>query len=40
MCDLKTGQWDEELVELAGLKKHMLPQIVDSFSSVGIIQKG
>ena len=39
MCDLKTGQWDAELVGLAGLKMHMLPQIVDSFSSVGVIQK-
>jgi hypothetical protein len=37
MCDLKTGQWDAELVGLAGLKMHMLPQIVDSFSPVGII---
>lgn len=39
MCNLK-GEWDEELVALAGIKQHMLPRIVDSFSLVATVSKG
>lgn len=34
------GQWDSELLNIAGLKQHMLPRIVDSFEEVGTVKEG
>jgi glycerol kinase len=31
LCNLK-GEWDDKLIEIAGLKKEYLPTIVDSFA--------
>ena len=39
LCNLN-GQWDEELIQLAGIKLSQLPTIVDSFDSVATISKG
>ena len=30
LCNLN-GEWDPELLSIAGLKRNMLPEIVDSF---------
>lgn len=40
LCDLKTGDWDEELLQVAGLTRDMLPKIVDSFCPVATINEG
>jgi glycerol kinase len=39
LCSL-AGEWDEELLAVAGLDRKMLPRIVDSFSAVGKIGEG
>lgn len=40
LCDLKTGDWDEELLQVVGLTRTMLPRIVDSFAPVATITEG
>lgn len=35
LCDLKTGQWDDELLQLFGIPSAMLPKIVPSSGLVG-----
>lgn len=40
LCDLKTGDWDDELLHVARLTREMLPKIVDSFSPVATIREG
>jgi glycerol kinase len=39
LCNLN-GEWDEELLQLAGIKATQLPTIVDSFDSIATINKG
>ena len=39
LCNLK-GEWDEELLELGGVKKEQLPRIRDSFERIGVVKGG
>ena len=39
LCSLK-GDWDEQLLNIAGLKKQQMPLIVDSFNKVGLVREG
>jgi glycerol kinase len=37
LCNLK-GEWDEELISIAGITKEMLPKIVNSFEKCATIR--
>lgn len=39
LCNLQ-GEWDDQLIQLAGIKRSQLPTIVDSFSSIATVNKG
>ena len=40
LCDIKKSSWDSTLLKIAKLNENSLPEIVDSFETVGKIKTG